>query len=167
MSLVLVRIPYIPGDSKLPGYEGSIECSSFRHAIDLPVSVHGPARTDGPSRHGTIELAHQIDAATPALRMAVASGENLGQVEISRLRTLAGALVPVERVRIMNAYAVRLELDTLFDWQTGMPSDVPQQTVLLSYDDITWEANAYVDGISAGSVRGSWSTALGETRVGF
>lgn len=158
MSDILVQIGGIPGESTLAGYQGQIDCISLRHAIDLPVVAQGGGRTEGASAHGGIELTHLIDAATPALRSAVASGETLGQVTITRLHMLGGTNVPAETISLTDAHVLRIDLDTLYDTTTSEPSETPQETFLLGYLAIKWSADKYVDGIRSGIVDGGWST---------
>lgn len=158
MSDILVRIDGIPGESTLAGYQGQIDCSSMRHAIDLPVVAQGGGRTEGASAHGAIELTHLIDLATPALRGAAASGDSLGKVVITRMHMLGGTNVPAETIMLGGAYVARVDLDTPYDTTSGEPAETPEETFHLGYSEIKWSAETHIDGVKSGVVEGGWST---------
>ena len=158
MSEIMVEIDGIAGESALEGHEDQIECISMRHAIDLPVVSRGAMRTEGASRHGAIEFTHSIDKASPGLRLATASGANLGKVVVTRMRMLGGQSRPAEVITLGNAYAVRVDTDTAV--VGGEPAEEPMERFSIEYSDITWDCKYYVDGDEKGSVQGSWSTAM-------
>lgn len=159
MSDFMVKIASIAGESTLLGFEDQIECLAMRHAIDLPVVARGAARVEGASRHGPIELEHSIDIATPALRLALSSGTNLGSVEITRMRMIGGESRPAEIIMLGNVYVVRIDVDTPVDPNTGRSAEEPAETFSLEYSDIRWDYKKFVGGMEAGSVQGAWSTA--------
>ena len=157
MAEFMVNITSIQGEGTTTGYADQIACSAMRQAIDLPVVSRGTQRTEGASRHGSIELTHSVDKASPGLRHAASAGKNLGEVIISRLRTIAGAPALAEKITLGNAYVVRVDLDT--EVLDGQPWDEPTERFQLEYSDITWEHNHYVNGVKNSTVSGAWSTA--------
>ena len=160
MSDIMVQIGGMEGESSLTGFEGQIECLSMRHAIDLPVVAQGATRTEGASRHGAIELLHSFDKASPALRLGVSAGTNLGKVKITRMRIIGGESRPAEIISLNNVYVIRVDVDTMLDATTMEPSEEPTETFYLEYSDIRWDYKYYVDGTERGSVQGSWSNSV-------
>ena len=150
----------IDGESRMKGYVGQVECVAMRHAIHLPVTAQGTARTEAVSRHGAIELVHSIDKASPALRLAASAGTNLKKVKITRLRNVKGTVRPAEIISLNNVYVVRVDVDTPVDPLTNLPMDDVEETFSLEYTDIQWDYK-----YGGGSVLGSWSTANQETDV--
>lgn len=163
MSDIMVKINGIEGESQLTGFEGQIECLAMRHAIDLPVVAHGASRVEGASKHGAVELDHSFDIATPALRLAVSAGVNLGEAVITRMRMVGGESRPAEIITLGNVYVVRVDVDTPVDATTGRPGEEPMETFSLEYSDIRWDYKKFVNGVEAGSVQGAWSSATQST----
>ena len=165
MSDFLVKIDGIAGESNLTGYEEQIDCIALRHAIDLPVVATGATRVEGSSRHGPIEMDHALDVASPALRLALSAGTNLGQVVITRMRMVGGESRPAEIITLNNVYVVRIDVDVPTDESTGRPADEPIETFALEYGDISWDYKKFANGVEAGSVQGAWSTITGGLSV--
>ena len=164
MSNIMVKIDAIEGEATLGGFEGQIQCSSMRHAIDLPV-VAGEIRVEGTSRHGAVELLHPIDTATPSLKLAASVGSNIGTVTITRMRMIGGQARPAEIITLGNVFVVRVDTDTHVDPATREPADEPVEIFSLEYSDIIWEHKHYVNDAEQGLVSGSWSTATQSTSV--
>lgn len=158
MSEYMVDIATIPGESELEGYVDKIECISMHHAIELPIVADASVRTEGTSWHGAIELAHSIDKATPLLRHAAAAGTNLGEVTITRLRMVGGAIQVAETITLQDAYVLRVDTDTPLDPEAAEPAEQPLESFSLAYGGIKWDATHYVDGARKGVVAGAWST---------
>jgi len=161
MADILVKIDSIQGESTILGYQRQIHCDSVSHAIDLPVLTKGSVRAEGASYHGTMELTHKLDCATPFLKYAASSRASLGTAVITKLRTMAGEPKPVEIVTLQQTYVVRVEINTPIDYETGYPSDVMTETFSLRYGAITWKYNLYEDGFLRDTVRSGWSIAEG------
>lgn len=164
MSIIMVRIQGVEGEATLAGYQGQIECLSMRHAIDLKIDRSG-AETVGEARHGPIELTHSLDKASPSIKLDSCAGRNLGTVTISRLRMISGTPKAVETITLMNAYVVRVDIDTPIDPSTREPGDELMETFSLEYSDIVWDYKHFVNNIEHGTVTGAWSDALQTTNV--
>ena len=159
MATIMVKIGTtnpIEGEATLSGYENQIECSVMRHAIDLPVitsSTSAKRVESGGSRHGTVELTHRIDKASPKLRQNLCQGSNLGTVTITRL---ASGNTKDETIELKNAHCQQIQVDTPVDSATGEPADEVLETFCLSYDEISWQTGA-----ASGNISGSHSLTTG------
>lgn len=137
MSDIYVKITDLPGEATETDYLNQIKCVSIRHAIGHQIASGG-SRTVGNSRHGGVELTHGIDKATPKLHAASAAGTNLGTVTITRVSSTRIA----EVITLLNAYVVRVDIDTPVDADTLLPDDKePVETFALSYSRIDWDVN--------------------------
>lgn len=157
MSDILVQINGIGGESQMAGYEKQIECMAMRHVIDLPVVSRGAARVEGTSRHGAIALEHTLDVASPALRLSLAAGTNLGDVVITRLSMVGGQANAVETVHLSNVYVVRVDVDTPLNTATGRPAEDLIEVFELEYSDIRWQSKLITDGVERSAVSAGWS----------
>ena len=144
----------IKGGSTLDGYVDQLECTSLRHAVELPVMAKSGVRITGVSRHGTVELTHRIDKASPTLRQALCQNRNLDTVVITRLAT--GKVE--ETITLLNAVCAQIQIDTPVDRATGEPFDEPVETFCLDYSGIVWNHNV-------GNITGSWNQSRLTTSV--
>lgn len=158
MSNILVKIPGIEGESTFSGYERQIQCDGMQHGIDLPVVASGTSRTEGASIHGSIVLTHNIDKATPGLRLNTAQSTNLSEVVITRFRMVGQSAKPAEIITLGNAELVAVYLDTPLNADASGPDEMPKEVFLLDYEEIKWEYKYYRDGTERGTVIGSYST---------
>lgn len=158
MSTIFVKISGVEGEATHPDYTGQIECVAMRHAVVLPV-VSAAIRVEGTSSHGPIALSHQIDKASVILRQAALTGANLGEVEITRMRTVGGQTRPTETIKLANAFVVRVDVETMVDEATRELSDELLESFQLEYSEIRWSQKRYVGDIESGTVEGGWSVA--------
>ena len=157
MSRIVVKIPTIAGQSTEAGFVAQIQCTAMRHAMSIPVSNTQSTRTGGIATHGSIEMTHRIDKATPGLKLAATKGTGLNTVAITRLKTVAGKPAPVEKWTLSNAYVTRVELDTPVDHATNEPGE-PVERFHLAYAGIQWD---FLE--DAANTTGSYNTESGET----
>lgn len=158
MSTIYVNIAGIEGESGNVEYNGQIECVAMSHVIDLPL-VSSAVRVEGSSRHAPVVLTHRLDKASPALKHAALAGSNLGDVTLTRMRTIAGRATPVETVTLRDAYIVRVDLETLLDEAAGELGDELLESFHLMYSEIRWSQQRYIGDVAAGAVEGGWSVA--------
>ena len=164
MSNILVSIPNIPGEATLRGYENQIQCTAMQHGIDLPVIAQGSSRTEGASIHGSVVLTHEIDAATPLLRLAAAQTTNLPVVVITRIRMMGTEPKPADIITLGAAQLVAVYLETGVG-RDNRPNPLPTETFLIDYEEIKWEYKYYVDGTENSTVAGSYNTETLSTTV--
>ena len=165
MSHFAVGMTEFAGDETTTGYENTIRCRSMQHGIELPVVAHGANRTDGASIHGCIVLGHDIDAATPRLRLACVQGTNIPEATITRLAQVDGATNPTDIVKVGTVHVVAVYLDTPRDMATDGPADEPVEYLVLDYQEIKWEHRIYENGVDRGSVIGSYDVTTMSTVV--
>ena len=161
MSKIMVSIASIEGESAQAGYENQIECDGMQHGIDMQVVSAGSTRIEGASIHGCITLRHQIDKATPKLRLAATKSSVLGNVTISRLR--GASAEAAEIITITSTQVAEIFVVTPVSGSGGtagevVPAALPYEVFKLDYDEIRWEYRHSVDGVVASTVSGSYST---------
>ena len=162
MSNIIVEIPNVPGESTLEGYVDQIDCTAIQHGIDMPVVAKSTARTEGVSIHGSITLYHQVDKATPVLRLKAAQSADLGTVKIRRFRTADGVTSPAEIITLGGAQVVAVYLDTPLGDDAAeneiVPADMPVEVFTLDYTQIKWEYKYKPLGGTESTIAGSYST---------
>ncbi|MCY4305508.1 MAG: type VI secretion system tube protein Hcp [Aestuariivita sp.] len=158
MSVIYVKISGIQGEATHPDYKDQIECVAMRHSVSLPV-VSAAIRVEGTSTHGPIVLSHAMDKASAVLRQSVLTGANLGEVEITRMRTVGGAATPTETITLSNAFVVRVDSETMIDEATRELSDELVETFHLEYSEVKWSEKRYNGDVAGGTVQGGWSLA--------
>ncbi len=155
----------IVGNETTTGYENAIRCHSMRHGIEMPVAVDGTNRGAGVSIHGSIVLGHDVDRATPSLRLACTQSANIPEVTITRLEHLDAATRPRDTVKLWNVKLVQVFLDTPVDTGAGMPCGKQVEYIVLDYEQIQWEYLAYEHGVAAEVIVGSYDVARMGLRV--
>ena len=163
MSHFAVDITDIDGEETLTDYVDQIKCISIQHGIDLPVVAAGTDRTDGASMHGSMVVEHEVDAASPALRLACAQSTNIADVTITRLtgaNNQASDIIQLKTCKLVNVY-----VDTPFDTASGLPADMPSEFFVIDYEEIKWTHKTYVDGVLADSISGTYDTSTMSTTV--
>ena len=159
MSHFAVAMTGIVGDETTAGYENAIRCHSMRHGIEMPVAVDGANRGAGVSIHGSIMLGHDVDRASPSLRLACVGSVNIPDVTITRLEHLDAATRPRDIIKLWNVDLVEVLLDTPVEPEAGMPCGKPMEYIVLDYKEIQWEYLAYEYGVAAEVVVGSYDVA--------
>ena len=157
MSEIYINIPDAPGDGTKTSYEGQIRCYGISHGIDLPVVQKGAARTAGSSYHGSIELMHKLDKASPKLRQLAAKGAGLGNLTITRIRMLNGTSQAGEIITIKNCELAYLSMETRVNSGRDGVDDTPVEIFGIDYEDITWEYKIVTDGSVASSASAEFS----------
>ena len=161
MSRFAVEITDIEGEETLADYAGQIRCNAMQHGIDLPVVATGTDRTDGASMHGSVVLEHEVDKASPTLRLACAESTNITDVKITHLsgaNNQASNITTLKTCKIVNVY-----LDTPYDEATGLPADMPSEFFVIDYEEIKWEHKTYVDGVASDTISGEYDTTTMST----
>ena len=159
MSHIIVQMgTTITGDETLPGYENGITCRAMQHGIDMPVVSNIADRTEGASVHGSMVLEHEVDKASPALRNACATGTNIADVTITRIKVVGSSAQAADVTKLKTVKIVSVSLDTPVD-EEGQPTDVPIETFALDYEEIKWEHKTYAnDGTLGDTIAGSYDT---------
>ena len=165
MSHFAVAITDIPGEETLVNWQDQITCRSMKHGIDMPVVAKGADRTDGASMHGSIVLEHDIDAATPAIRLACAQTTNISDVTITRIKALGEDYQAADITKLKTVKIVDVYLDTPLDLENGTPADMPVEVFVLDYEEIKWEHKVYVNGVASDTIAGSYDTTAMSTTV--
>ena len=158
MSRFAVAMSGIVGDETTAGYENAIRCHSMRHGIEMPL-VDGANRGAGVSIHGSIMLGHDVDRASPSLRLACVGSVNIPDVTITRLLHLDAATRPRDIIKLCNVDLVQVFLNTPVEPEAGMPCGKPVEYIVLDYKEIQWEYLVYEAGVVAEVVGGSYDVA--------
>ena len=157
MSNIVAQISEIDGSATDAGFVDRIKCTAIRHAMSLAVSNRTSTRTASVATHGSIELTHALDKASPKLKLKAAQGTNLGTVTIDRLKTVRGTPTSVERWTLENAYLTKVELDTPVEHTTNEAGE-PTEKFHLAYSGIQW---SYLEG--AENISGTYNITAGST----
>ena len=157
----------LTGDETLAGYENGIRCRAMQHGIDMPVVSNVQDRTEGASVHSSIVLEHEVDTASPKLRNACASGTNIAEVTITRIKVVGAKAQVADVTKLKTVKIVSVSLDTPVD-DEGQPTDVPIETFALDYEEIRWEHKTYAnDGTLESTIAGNYDTATLDKNTSF
>lgn len=125
-------------------------CTAFTHEVRLDVTrdltrrtaVPADPRTPGRSHHEPVRVTRVVDALSPVLAHAAASGARLESVRIEVTR-------PSDDGREAPWYTIALDNVLVTALLVSWDDDVPLETITLDYGAITWS----FDGDAAASAQ--------------
>ena len=157
MSTILVKIPDVNGSSMIQGHENEIECSGISHAISKQM-VAKATRTEGASRHGPVQLTHNVDRATPKLKDLATKGTVVPSVVVEEMRMVGEEHQTIYKMELTNVAVIRVEVDTPIDPTTNEPGAMTE-TFGLSYTKMDWTYTPYDGMTKQAAVTGSYPAA--------
>ncbi|HYJ84240.1 MAG TPA: type VI secretion system tube protein Hcp [Allosphingosinicella sp.] len=122
--------PAIAGGSADPGHSGEIEVMTWGQSFNQPTEV-SRGRNAGQATHSDLVFTKYIDSASDVLMRFCWNGQQIGKAVLSCYRTGLEAPVLYFQVKLEN---VRI---SNFSVALGV-GDLPEETVSLAYDKITY-----------------------------
>ncbi|MDR2092592.1 MAG: type VI secretion system tube protein Hcp [Azoarcus sp.] len=154
-----LKIDGIPGESTDAGHQDWIEVLAYTHKIEQPasatVSSSGGATSERVN-HGTFNIVHALDKATPKLAEACCTGRHIKDVTIELCRA-GGDKVKYAEIRLEQVIVSAVE------YSGG--GDFPTETVSFSYGKIRWDyiQQRRADGTGAGHIAAGWDLTTNKT----
>jgi len=158
-----IKIDGIPGESSDDKHKEWIEVLSFKHQIEQPASSTASSvggATAERVNHGTFNIVHCLDKATPKLLEACCTGKHIKEVTIELCR--AGG----DKLKYMEIKLEQVLISSVADngASTG-EAGFPSETVALSYGKIKWTYTQQKreDGAAGGNVSAGWDLTANKT----
>jgi type VI secretion system secreted protein Hcp len=148
-----LKIDGIPGESKDSKHKDWIEIQHFNHHLEQPASAtassSGGATAERVS-HGTFDIIHPLDRATPKIHEACCTGRHIKEVILELFRASDGGPVKYAEIRLEQAIISKVSLSG--------GSDFPTEVLSFSYGKIKWTYTQQnrEDGTGAGNVAAGW-----------
>ena len=149
-----LKIDGIPGESSDDKHKDWIEITSFTHSMEQPASAtasNAGGATAERVNHGTFNITHLLDKASPKLYDAVCTGKHLKEVILELCRA-GGDKMKYMEVRLEQVLISRVA-------PYGSAGDgFPSETLSLSYGKIKWTytQKKRADGAGGGNVSAGW-----------
>jgi type VI secretion system secreted protein Hcp len=150
-----LKIDGIPGESSDDKHREWIEVLSFDHQMDQPASATASSSGGASAErvnHGTFNVRHLVDKASPKLYEACCTGRHLKEVVLELCRA-GGDKVKYLEVRLEQVLVARVEA-------SGSASDegFPAERVRFNYGRIKWTYTQQkrADGGGGGNVNAGW-----------
>lgn len=149
-----LKIDGIPGESSDDKHKDWIEIVSFTHSMEQPASAtasNAGGATAERVNHGTFNITHLLDKASPKLYDAVCTGKHIKEVILELCRA-GGDKMKYMEVRLEQVLVSRIA-------PYGSVGDgFPSETLSLSYGKIKWTYTQQkrADGAGGGNVSAGW-----------
>ena len=158
-----IKIDGIPGESTDAKHKDWIEVVSYNHKIEQPASSTASSvggATAERVNHGTFNIVHQIDKATPKLLEACCTGKHIKEVIIELCRA-GGDKIKYMEIKLEQVLISRVEAVGASEAGLGYPTE----TVALSYGKIKWTYTQQkrADGAAGGNVSAGWDLTTNKT----
>jgi len=150
-----LKIDGIPGESTDSKHADWIEVLSFSHSMEQPASVTASS-TGGASaervNHGTFDIVHHLDKASPKLYDACCTGRHIKEVTLELCRA-GGDKVKYMEIKLEQVLVSKIKANGASS-EDGFPSE----TVKFSYGKIKWvyTQQKRADGLGGGNVNSGW-----------
>ena len=149
-----LKIDGIPGESSDDKHKDWIEIVSFSHSMEQPASAtasNAGGATAERVNHGTFNITHLLDKASPKLYDAVCTGKHIKEVTLELCR--AGG----DKMKYMEVKLEQVLISRVAPY--GAAGDgFPSETLSLSYGKIKWTYTQQkrADGAGGGNVSAGW-----------
>ena len=149
-----LKIDGIPGESSDDKHKEWIEIVSFTHSMDQPASATASSAGGATAErvnHGTFNITHLLDKASPKLYDAVCTGKHIKDVTLELCRS-GGDKMKYMEVKLEQVLISRVA-------PYGSAGDgFPTETLSLSYGKIKWTYTQQkrADGVGGGNVSAGW-----------
>jgi type VI secretion system secreted protein Hcp len=149
-----VQIDGIKGESTDSEHKDWIEVLAFNQSLSQPevaAANPGGGRATGRVEHQDITITKHLDAASPKLYEACASGKHIKEVTIDMMR--AGGDKPVKYM------VVKMEDVVISHVATSGSGDSPTESISLNFRKIEWTYTQQrrADGSQGGNTTGGWN----------
>lgn len=158
-----IKIDGIPGESTDGKHKDWIEVVSYNHKVEQPASSTASSvggATAERVNHGTFNIVHQLDKATPKLLEACCTGKHIKEVVFELCRA-GGDKVKYMEIKLEQVLISRVEEVGASESGVGYPTE----TVALSYGKIKWTYTQQKreDGSAGGNVSAGWDLTTNKT----
>ena len=149
-----LKIDGIPGESSDDKHRDWIEIVSFTHSMEQPASATASSAGGATAErvnHGTFNITHLLDKASPKLYDAVCTGKHIKEVALELCR--AGG----DKMKYMEIKLEQVLISRVAPY--GSAGDgFPTETLSLSYGKIKWTYTQQkrADGAGGGNVSAGW-----------
>jgi type VI secretion system secreted protein Hcp len=150
-----LKIDGIPGESSDDKHKDWIEVLSFSHQMEQPASATASSSGGATAErvnHGTFDIRHQLDKASPKLYEACCTGKHLKEVSLELCRAGGDKLKYLE-VKLEQVLVSKVE-------SGGQANDegFPAERIRFSYGRIKWTYTQQkrADGMGGGNVNSGW-----------
>jgi type VI secretion system secreted protein Hcp len=156
-----IKIDGIPGESTDAKHKDWIEVVSYNHKIEQPASSTASSvggATAERVNHGTFNIVHQLDKATPKLLEACCTGKHIKEVVFELCRA-GGDKIKYMEIKLEQVLISRVE-------EVGASEGgFPTETIALSYGKIKWTYTQQkrADGSAGGNVSAGWDLTTNKT----
>lgn len=131
-----MKVDGIKGDSNVPGHRDEINISGFTMGVDNPVSYGPSLATIGKPQFYEVRVAKKLNATSPLLFDACATGKSIPSVVLSLSRSNSSKK-PFDffRVVLTNVTVTRVSSGASAETSTGSTQD---EELALSFQKIEW-----------------------------
>lgn len=156
-----LKIDGIPGESTDDKHKDWIEIIHFDHKMDQPASATASSAGGATAErvnHGTFNIQHLLDKASPKIYEACCTGKHINDVTLELCR--AGG----DKVKYME---IKLEqvLISKVEPQGTSAEGFPNENVSFSYGKIKWiyTQQKRADGAGGGNISAGWDLTANKT----
>lgn len=158
-----IKIDGIPGESTDEKHKDWIELIHYDHKIEQPASSTASSvggATAERVNHGTFNIVHQLDKATPKLLEACCTGKHIKEITFELCRA-GGDKIKYMEIKLEQVLISRVEAVGSSESASGYPTE----TVSLSYGKIKWTYTQQKreDGSAGGNVSAGWDLTANKT----
>jgi type VI secretion system secreted protein Hcp len=150
-----LKIEGIPGESTDSKHTDWIEILRFNHKMEQPASITASS-TGGATaervNHGTFDIVHLLDKASPKLYDACCTGKHIKEVTLELCR--AGG----DKVKYMEIKLEQVIVSKITCEGTTNDEGFPSEKIHFSYGKIKWiyTQQKRTDGLGGGNVNSGW-----------
>lgn len=150
-----LKIDGIPGESTDNKHGDWIEVLQFKHRLEQPASVTASS-TGGATaervNHGTFDIIHNLDKASPKIYEACCTGKHIKEVVLELCRSGG------DKVRYMEVKLEQVLVSKVEAMGTNNEEGFPAEQISFSYGKIKWTYTQQkrTDGLGGGNVNAGW-----------
>ena len=155
--MILCKLPKIPGDCMVKGYEEWITCSEFNFGIEREFADSAKGGTAdvnlGVADLPPVELGKSMDKASALLFRQSISGKSLGTGEIHFVETMDDELFMYLQYKLDNVIVSKWDM-------TGSDDDRPTESFSLFYSKIWMEYTPFGGKKKGTPIKDGWDRIL-------
>ncbi|WP_334159387.1 Hcp family type VI secretion system effector [Oryzomicrobium sp.] len=156
-----LKIDGIPGESTDDKHKDWIEIAHFDHKMDQPASATASSAGGATAErvnHGTFNIVHLLDKASPKIYEACCTGKHINDVTLELCR--AGG----DKVKYMEVKLEQVLISKVESHGTSAEG-FPNEAVSFSYGKIKWiyTQQKRADGAGGGNVSAGWDLTANKT----
>jgi type VI secretion system secreted protein Hcp len=151
-----LKIDGIPGESTDDKHKDWIEVLSYSHKLEQPASATASSvggATAERVNHGTFDLVHLLDKASPKIYEACCTGKHIKDVTLELCRA-GGDKVKYMEIKMEQVLVSRIQAEGASSNEAGFPAE----KISFSYGKISWvyTQQKREDGTGGGNVSAGW-----------